>query len=137
MYKLLALFIFLPFVSFAENIELVEKFIQLTDATKVKGASQKDIDKVAALLGDDMRYQHPNFNADLTKAQFIEGLSRYLGAVDAMDSVITTKIVGSDAITVAFISTTINNGKTDIDERPLMRLFEFNQGKIALVKEYW
>lgn len=137
MHKLLALFIFVPFLSFASNIELVEKFIQLTDATKVKGASQKDIDDVAALLADEMRYQHPNYNADLTKAQFIEGLARYLGAVDEMNSVITTKIVGSNAITVAFISITVKNGKADIDERPLMRLFEFKQGKITLVREYW
>ena len=52
MRKLLTLLIFLPFISLASNIELAEKFIELTDITKVKGATQKDIDAVAHLLSN-------------------------------------------------------------------------------------
>lgn len=137
MRKLLTLLIFLPFISLASNIELAEKFIELTDITKVKGATKKDIDAVAHLLSDEMHYQHPNYNANLTKQQFIEGLVRYMGSADAINSTITSKIIGSNAIAVAFVSTTVIDGKKETDKQPLMRLFEFKQGKITLVKEYW
>ena len=84
-----------------------------------------------------MRYQHPNYGANLTKAQFVEGLVNYMGIADAMESKIIDKISGSNAVTISFISKTVINDKTEVDEQPLMRLFEFKQGKITLVKEYW
>ena len=135
--KLIMILFFLPFLSLASNFELAEKFITLTDATKVKGATAKDIESVLNLLSDEMRYQHSNYGADLTKAQFVEGLVNYMGVADAMESKIIDKISGSNAIAVSFISTTVINGKTEVDEKPLMRVFEFNQDKITLVKEYW
>lgn len=137
MRKFLTLLIFLPFISFASNIEVVEQFIELTDKTKVKGATQKDIDAVANLLSEQMRYQHPNYNADLTKTEFIEGLIRYMGVVDAMNTKVIETITGANSVAITFISTTVMDGKTDVDKKPLMRLFEFKQGKITLVKEYW
>ena len=124
-------------MSIASNFELAKQFITLSDITKVQGATKSDIEAVADLLSDNMRYQHPNYNADLTKKEFIEGLVRYMGVVDSMDSKITNKIIGSNAVTLSFISTTVMNGKTDVDKQPLMRLFEFEHGKITLVKEYW
>lgn len=138
MRNLIILLLFLPFSTLASNLELAEKFIRLTDATKVTGATAKDIESVLSLLSDEMRYQHPNYGADLTKAQFVEGLVNYMGVADAMESKVIDNISGSNAITVSFISTTVVNGKTKVDEKPLMRLFEFNQdNKITLVKEYW
>lgn len=109
----------------------------MSDITKVQGATKSDIEAVAELLSDDMRYQHPSYSADLSKEEFIEGLVRYMGVVDSMDSKITNKIIGSNAVTLSFVSTTVMDGKTDVDKQPLMRLFEFEHGKITLVKEYW
>ena len=137
MRNLLVVLLFLPFFAVASNIELAEKFIELTDKTKVKGASKKDIVAVANLLSDQMRYQHPNYNANLSKEQFIEGLVRYMGAADAMSSKIIKKIDGLNAVAITFISITVIDGKVEVDKTPLMRLFEFEQNKIILVKEYW
>lgn len=133
----IAIFILLPFMSIASNVELAKQFITLSNVTKVHGATKSDIEAVADLLSDNMRYQHPNYSADLSKKEFVESLVKYMGVVDSMKSKITNKIIGSNAVTLSFISTTVMDGKTDVDKQPLMRLFEFEQGKIALVKEYW
>jgi len=117
--------------------DLVDSFVELSDITKVKGAAQSDIDAVAALLSDEMRYQHPNYSADLSKSEFVEGLVNYMGVADSLTSKVVNKIVGDKAVTIAIISTTVMNGKTEIDPKPLMRLFEVNNGKITLIKEYW
>jgi hypothetical protein len=137
MYKFLFLLFLIPSLSIASEINLVDQFIKLSDATKVKGATQKDINAVADLLSTQMRYQHPNYNADLSKAEFIEGLVRYMGASESLTTKVTNRIVGENAVTIAYVSTTIVNGKTEIDPKPLMRLIEFSEGKIVLVKEYW
>ncbi|WNC72867.1 nuclear transport factor 2 family protein [Thalassotalea psychrophila] len=134
---ILVVLLSIPILSFASETPLVEEFIKLSDATKVKGASQKDIDAVAALLAEDMRYQHQNYNADLSKEQFIQGLANYMGVADSLTSKITNKIVGDKAVTVSFISTTVMDGSTETDAKPLMRLFEINNGKISLIREYW
>jgi hypothetical protein len=109
----------------------------LSDTTKVQGATKADIEAVANLLADNMRYQHTNYRADLSKKEFIEGLERYMGVADAMGSKVTNKIIGSNAVTLSFVSTTVMHGKTDVDKQPVVRLFEFEHGKITLVKEYW
>ena len=127
----------MPVLSMASETDIVEKFLKLSDATKIKGASQSDIDAVAALLSDNMRYQHPNYSADLSKNEFIEGLIRYMGLADSLQSKITNKIEGSKAVTISFISTTVIDGNTETDQQPLMRLFEIDKGKIILIREYW
>ncbi|MEW6997464.1 hypothetical protein AADZ86_07155 [Colwelliaceae bacterium BS250] len=138
MRKLIILFLFsVPLLSIASEMSIATEFVKLSDATKVKGASQRDIDAVAALLSDEMRYQHPNYNADLSKAQFIEGLVNYMGMADSLKTEITNKIIGDKAVTISFVSTTVINGKTEIDSKPLMRLIEIKNGKINLIREYW
>ena len=125
MRKLIIFFLFsMPLLSIASEISTATEFVKLSDATKVKGASQRDIDAVAALLSDEMRYQHPNYNADLSKAQFIEGLVNYMGMADSLKTEITNKIIGDKAVTISFVSTTVINGKTEIDSKPLMRLIK-------------
>ena len=125
------------FISLASEVDIVDKFIELSDATKVKGATQKDIESVSKLLSDDMRYQHPNYNADLSKEQFIEGLVLYMGTADSLSTKVTNRIIGDKAITISYISTMVMNGQTEEDPKPLMRLLEFSDGKIVLIREYW
>jgi len=137
MYKFLFLLFLIPSLSTASEINLVDQFIKLSDATKVRGATQKDINAVADLLSTQMRYQHPKYNADLSKAEFIEGLVRYMGTAESLTTKVTNRIAGANAVTIAYVSTTTINGKTDTDPKPLMRLIEFSEGKIVLVKEYW
>jgi len=129
--------ILLSSLSIASDTGLVEQFIKLSDVTKVKGATQKDIDAVAELLSENMRYQHPNYNADLSKEQFIAGLVRFMGTAESLTTKITNSITGEKAVVVEYISKTVINGKTELDPKPLMRLLEFSDGKIVLVREYW
>ena len=125
------------FNSVASENNIVNKFIELTDKTKVVGATDADINAVANLLAEDMRYQHPNYNADLSKSEFIDGLKRYKGVADSLTTKVVNQINGKQAVTIAYISTIVMDGKTEVDPAPLMRLIEFKDGKIVLVKEYW
>ncbi|KGJ88758.1 nuclear transport factor 2 family protein [Thalassotalea sp. ND16A] len=134
---LLLLILSISFAASAANDSLVTEFITLSDKTKVKGAVVSDIENVALLLAEDMRYQHPNYSADLTKKEFIQGLKNYMGVADSLSTEIIDKIEGLNAISITYVSTTEMNGATEVDKKPLMRLFEFNDGKITLIKEYW
>lgn len=134
---LLISLLFISSATFASNDDLVAEFISFSDKTKMKGAAKNDIENVAKLLADDMRYQHPNYKANLTKQEFIQGLTNYMGVVDSVSTEIITKIEGLNAITISYVSTTKLNGVSEVDEKPLMRLFEFQNGKITLIKEYW
>ncbi|WP_068547709.1 nuclear transport factor 2 family protein [Thalassotalea crassostreae] len=125
------------FNSAALENNIVNKFIELTDKTKVIGATDADINAVANLLAEDMRYQHPNYNADLSKSEFIDGLKRYMGVADSLTTKVVNQINGKQAVTIAYISTIVMDGKTEVDPAPLMRLIEFKDGKIVLVREYW
>jgi hypothetical protein len=137
MHKFLFLLLLIPSLSIASDINIVDKFIELSDKTKVVGATQTDINSVAELLSEQMRYQHPNYNADLSKAEFINGLIRYMGTAESLSTKITNRITGKQAVTIAYISTTVIDGKIEVDSTPLMRLIEFEGGKIVLVREYW
>jgi hypothetical protein len=137
MRKFLFLLLLIPSLSFASEIHIVDKFIELSDKTKVVGATQADINAVAALLSEQMRYQHPNYNADLSKSEFIDGLIRYMGTAESLSTKITNRITGNQAVTIAYISTTVIDSKTEVDSTPLMRLIEFKGDKIVLVREYW
>ncbi|MDN3652513.1 nuclear transport factor 2 family protein [Thalassotalea ponticola] len=134
---IILLCLLLPLSVHASSLELAERFIALSDITKVKGATAADIEAVAALLSDDMRYQHPNFNADLSKQQFLEGLRHYMGAADSLSTTITNHIASKQAVTIAMLTSTVTEGNEELDSEPLMRLFEFKHGKITLIREYW
>ncbi len=122
---------------FSSPLILAEKFITVSDATKVKGATAKEIKLVADLLTDDMRYQHPKYQVDVSKQAFIAGLKHWMGSAEQLNSTIKNSIVGDNAVVISYISKSKRAGKIEIDETPLMRLFEFKDGKISLVREYW
>jgi hypothetical protein len=137
MSKFLFLLLLISSISIASEVHIVDRFIELSDKTKVVGATQTDINAVAELLSEEMRYQHPNYNADLSKAEFIDGLRRYMGAAETQSTTVTNRINGDKAVAIAYISTTVIDGRTEVDSTPLMRLIEFKDGKIVLIREYW
>ncbi len=135
---LLLLFTFIISLSVqSSEIELVQNFIELSDATKVKGATEEDIEAVATLLSENMRYKDPKYGADLSKQEFLDGLRHWMGKAEFLQTNIKNMVVGEQAITVALISKSKMDGKVEVDEKPLMRLFEFKNGRVSLIKEYW
>lgn len=135
-YLLLLLLVITPAAN-ADELDIVTRFIHLSDKTKVVGASREDILAVAELLSEDMRYQHPSYNQDLTKSQFIEGLTRYMGTAESLSTEVKSRIEGKGAIAISYVSTLVRNGNEEVDPTPLMRLFELENDKITLIREYW
>ena len=105
-----------------------------------QNSTLKDIDNIFELFTDDFTYVHPNYGGVYTREDLYNGYKRnqanggYDGSV--IDIKIENIIYGLNAITVSKRFITKENGKmVEGDEQ--MALFEFKNGKIFMIKEYW
>ncbi|WP_188654860.1 nuclear transport factor 2 family protein [Yeosuana aromativorans] len=105
-----------------------------------KNSTLKDIDNIFELFTDDFTYVHPKYGGVYAREDLYNGYKRnqdnggYDGSV--VDIKIENTIYGLNAITVSKRFITKENGKmVEGDEQ--MALFEFKNGKIFRIKEYW
>ncbi|OAD90731.1 hypothetical protein A7A78_14280 [Aequorivita soesokkakensis] len=105
-----------------------------------QNSTLKDIDNIFDLFTDDFTYVHPKYGGVYTREDLYNGYKRnqenggYDGSV--IDINIENIIYGLNAITVSKRFITKENGKmVEGDEQ--MALFEFKNGKIFMIKEYW
>ena len=119
---------------------IVKEYYELNIKIFQANSTQKDIDKVFELFTDDFEYVHPKYGGTYTKSDLYNGYVRnqqngsYDGTVTSIK--IINKIIGLNAVVVQkrFIKRTegvIEEGKSE------MALFEFVNGKIARIVEYW
>lgn len=100
----------------------------------------KDIDNIFELFTDDFTYVHPKYGGVYTREDLYNGYKRnqdnggYDGSV--VDIKIENIIYGLNAITVSKRFITKVNGKV-VEGDEQMALFEFKDGKIFMIKEYW
>ena len=105
-----------------------------------QNSTLKDIDIIFELFTDDFTYVHPNYGGVYTREDLYKGYKRnqgnggYDGSV--VDIQIENSIYGLNAITVSKRFITKENGKT-VEGDAQMALFEFKNGKIFMIKEYW
>ena len=105
-----------------------------------QNSTSKDIDDIFELFTDDFTYVHPNYGGVYTREDLYKGYKRnqgnggYDGSV--VDIQIENSIYGLNAITVSKRFITKENGKT-VEGDAQMALFEFKNGKIFMIKEYW
>ena len=100
-------------------------------------SSVKDIDKIFELFTDNFTYIHPKYGGLYTREVLYNGYKRnqkkggYDGNVT--DFKIINKMVGLNAVVVEkrFIT------KKDGEGASQMTLFEFKNGKISKIFEYW
>ncbi len=105
-----------------------------------QNSTLKDIDNIFELFTDDFTYVHRNYGGVYTREDLYNGYKRnqdnggYDGSV--VDIKIENSIYGLNAITVSkrFIKKEDGN-VVEGDEQ--MALFEFKDGKIFMIKEYW
>jgi len=104
-----------------------------------KNSTPQDVDSLLALLGDDARFEHPRFNAVQTKAQYKKGLLHYLGQYSRCKITQLDSMQGLNALFVRYSHHCADNDGVfqakDIEQ--LTTLFEFKQGKIALIRHYF
>lgn len=105
-----------------------------------QNSTTEDIDNIFALFTDDFTYVHPKYGGVYTREDLYNGYKRnqenggYDGSV--VDIKIENSIYGLNAITVSKRFITKEDGKV-IKGDAQMALFEFKNGKIFMIKEYW
>ncbi|WP_221412729.1 nuclear transport factor 2 family protein [Fulvivirga lutimaris] len=100
----------------------------------------EDIDRIFQLFTDDFTYVHPKYGGTYTREDLYNGYVRnqknggYDGRV--VDIKIVNKIIGLNAVTVEKRFVQKEDGDI-VEGEPEMTLFEFKDGKISRIFEYW
>ena len=106
---------------------------------KVSQADSKpiDVENIFKIFTDDFTYVHPKYGGVYTRADLLKGYlrnqknGRYNGNVT--DIKIINKIVGINSVAVEKRFITKKGGEGESQ----MTLFEFKNGKISKIFEYW
>jgi hypothetical protein len=119
---------------------VLNQYYELNLKVFQQNSTLKDIDKIFGLFTDDFTYVHPNYGGVYTREDLYKGYKRNqeIGGYDGsiIDIKIENIIYGLNAITVSKRFITKENSKmVEGDEQ--MALFEFKNGKISMIKEYW
>ena len=122
---------------------LVKEYYRLNIKVFQAGSTVADIDEVFKLFTDDFTYIHPKYGGLYTREVLYKGYVRnqkgggYNGHVT--DIKVTNMIVGLNAVAVE--KKFMNKGKKNKGQikagKPQMTLFEFKNGKIVKIFEYW
>jgi hypothetical protein len=119
---------------------IVKEYYDLNLAIFQANSSIEDIDSAFELFTDDFEYIHPKYGGIYTRADLYDGYVRnqknggYNGTVT--DIKIVNKIIGLNAMVVQKRFVENKGGEIKVGE-PEMTLFEFKNGKISRIFEYW
>lgn len=119
---------------------IVEKYYDLNLKIFKANSTVDDIDNTFELFTDDFTYVHPKYGGIYTREDLYNGYvrnlknGRYDGEVTNIK--IINKIIGLNAVVVqkCFVKNIDNKKK---EGEPEMTLFEFRDGKISGIIEYW
>jgi len=119
---------------------VVNKYYDLNLKTFQSKSTIEDINSIFELFTDDFTYIHPKYGGIYTREDLYNGYvrnqrnGRYDGGVT--DIKILNKITGLNAVVVQRMYL---EKKDDVikDGEPEMTLFEFKNGKISRIFEYW
>ena len=120
---------------------LIQEYYRLNVKVFQKESTKEDIDEIFALFTDDFEYHHPKYGGLYTREVLYNGYvnnqkkGRYNGRVQDMK--VENMIMGLNAVAVhrRFVS---KNDQGIVEEEELqMTLFEFKDGKIVRITEFW
>ena len=121
-------------------IKTVEAYYKLNVKVFQSNSTIEEIDDIFNIFTDDFTYVHPKYGGVYSRENLYQGYIRnqknggYNGRV--ADIKINKMIVGLNAIVVEKQSVIRTTTGTE-DEEPHMTLFEFKDGKISKIFEYW
>ncbi len=128
-------------LSHKDSLKLItDRYYQLNLKVFQKNSTIADIDTIFNLFTDDFVYIHPKYGGTYTRTVLYEGYVRnqknggYDGKV--VDIKIENKIVGLNAVVVQRVYIE-KKGDGTRDGASQMTLFEFKNGKISKIFEYW
>lgn len=119
---------------------VVTKYYELNLKIFQANSIIEDIDNAFELFTDDFTYEHPKYGGVYTREDLYEGYVRnqknggYNGTVTDIE--VLNKIIGLNAVVVE--KRFIENKEGEVKKgEPEMTLFEFKNGKISRIFEYW
>ncbi|MCK0178427.1 nuclear transport factor 2 family protein [Flavobacteriaceae bacterium S0862] len=119
---------------------VLENYYKLNLKVFQQNSTLEDIDNIFEFFTDDFTYVHSKYGGVYTREDLYNGYKRNQSKGGYDGSVIDIKIenimYGLNAITVSKRFITKEDGKDVIGETQ-MALFEFKDGKIFMIKEYW
>lgn len=121
-------------------INLMDQYYQLNLEVFQANSTPEDIDNIFNLFTDDFTYVHPNYGGVYSRQDLYNGYTHnqenggYDGSV--VDIKVENKILGLNAIAISKRFITKEKGKI-VESEAQMALFEFKEGKIFRIYEYW
>ncbi|ULC58376.1 nuclear transport factor 2 family protein [Flaviramulus sp. BrNp1-15] len=119
---------------------IIKKYYDLNLKIFQVNSKVEDIDRTFKLFTDDFTYIHPKYGGLYTREDLYNGYVRNQknGGYDGniTDIKIINKIVGLNAVVVQKCFVEKKDDKMQ-DGEPEMTLFEFRNGKISRIFEYW
>lgn len=119
---------------------IVTQYYNLNIKIFQANSTPEDIDELFEIFTNDFTYVHPKYGGTYTREDLYNGYKRnqanggYDGSVTDIE--VLNKIVGLNAVVTQKRFISKENGDTKPGE-PQMTLFEFREGKIARIFEYW
>lgn len=119
---------------------VVEKYYDLNLKIFQANSTIGDIDSAFKLFTDDFEYFHPKYGGTYSREDLYNGYinNQKNGAYDGKitDIKIINKIIGLNAVVVRKSFVEKQNGGINVGAAE-MTLFEFKNGKISRISEYW
>lgn len=120
---------------------VVEQYYSLSLKIYQQNSVKDDIDKLFSLFTDDFVYVHPKYGGSYSRSDLYEGYinnqksGRYDGSI--ADVKIRNFIAGLNALVTdrVYFRKGASGELEEVD--PGMTLFEFRDGKISKILEYW
>jgi ketosteroid isomerase-like protein len=122
------------------NTYVLDQYYKLNIKVFQAGSTPEDVDNIFQLFADDFTYVHPQYGGVYSREDLYNGYIRnqknggYNGSV--VDIQVENKIVGLNAIAVSKRFIRKEEGKV-VEGEAQMALFEFKDGKISRIYEYW
>lgn len=121
-------------------IKLVNSWFERTAELAIKG--ETGIEDVMALMHDDMSYIHTEYGANMDRDGLIAGFKRRLTRASSRNSKteITNRIMGKNMMATSrniSYERRTDNGWEARSSEGLVAVFEFRDGKIWRITEYW
>jgi len=124
------------------QLDQVEAYFFALDKVARKGSTASDIDTLLALMHDDVKYIHvqydANFNKETWRKAFLRNLKKGRYQNTHHNEIrILNSITGNNHIAVEYShGVKQQNGKWQPTDKYLV-LFGFIEGKMSLIKELW
>lgn len=119
---------------------VINEYYRLNLAVFQANSTPEQVDQIFALFTDDFTYVHPKYGGTYTREDLLNGYKRnqanggYDGSV--MDILEYSRITGLNGVVVQ--RSYVRKEDTGIVEgEKQMTLFEFKDGKISRIFEYW